>query len=168
MARRICSTIPSVALSSGRRVLLSWMGCWLSLAFALERRSSSIPRESVRPGHYQIMRRRARSRRVRPWVRGEMPSVAIGAPVGTQAPAAMLLAGSYGVESIIAGGVSPLRGAGFFSARPLSLDVKRAGSLGFALERVVRARKLRTKRSDALRPRRRLPTRHNAPPLQLF
>lgn len=82
-----------------------------------------------------------------------MPSVAIGAPIGAQAPSAMLLAGSYGVESIIAGGVSPLRGAGFFSARPLSLDVKRAGSLGFALERVVRARKLRTKRSDALCPR---------------
>lgn len=65
----------------------------------------------------------------------------------------MLLAGSYGVESIIAGGVSPLRSAGFFSARPLALNVKRAGSFGFALERVVRARKLRTKRSDALRPR---------------
>lgn len=65
----------------------------------------------------------------------------------------MLLAGSYGVEGIIAGGVSPLRGAGFFSARPLALDVKRAGSLGFTIESVVRARKLRTKRSDALCPR---------------
>lgn len=65
----------------------------------------------------------------------------------------MFLTGGYGVEGIIAGGISPLRGAGFFSARPLALDVKRAGSLGFALERVVRACKLRTKRSDALRPR---------------
>lgn len=65
----------------------------------------------------------------------------------------MLLAGSYGVEGIIAGGISPLRGAGFFSARPLALDIKRTGSLGFALERVVRACELRTKRSDALRPR---------------
>lgn len=82
-----------------------------------------------------------------------MPSVAIGAPIGAQAPSAMLLAGSYGVEGIIAGGVSPLRGAGFFSARPLALDVKRAGSLGFTIERVVRTCELRTKRSDALRPR---------------
>lgn len=65
----------------------------------------------------------------------------------------MFLTGGHGVEGIIAGGVSPLRGAGFFSARPLALDVERAGSLGFALERVVRARKFRTKRSDALRPR---------------
>ena len=65
----------------------------------------------------------------------------------------MLLAGGYGVEGIIAGGVSPFRGAGFFSARPLALDVKLVGSPGFALERVVRARKLRTKRSDALRSR---------------
>lgn len=65
----------------------------------------------------------------------------------------MLLAGGYGVEGIIAGGISPLRGAGFFSARPLALNVKRTGSLGFAFERVVRACKLRTKRSDALRPR---------------
>lgn len=65
----------------------------------------------------------------------------------------MFLTGGYGVEGIIAGGISPLRGAGFFSARPLALDAKRAGSLGFALERVARACKLRTKRSDALRPR---------------
>lgn len=65
----------------------------------------------------------------------------------------MLLAGSYGVKGIIAGGISPLRGAGFFSAGPLALDVKRAGSLGFTIERVVRACELRTKRSDALRPR---------------
>lgn len=82
-----------------------------------------------------------------------MPSVAIGAPIDAQAPSAMLLAGGYGVEGIIAGGVSPFRGAGFFSARPLALDVKLVGSPGFALERVVRARKLRTKRSDALRSR---------------
>lgn len=65
----------------------------------------------------------------------------------------MFLTGGHGVEGIIAGGVSPLRGAGFFSAGPLALDVKCTRSLGFTIERVVRACELRTKRSDALRPR---------------